>query len=99
MDHVFEDDEHKAQAQREVAQEAERRFCNAIVSLASTPDGLLFLRWVIDTSQILRAYTSPPDPAQAAYSEGKRHIGAQLIALARKAGVLPEILKEESNAH
>lgn len=95
----YEDAEHKAQRQREAALEAERCFCNAIISIASTPDGLLFLRWVIDKTQILTAYSSPPDHAHAAYNEGKRHIGAQLIALAKKAGVLPEILKEDTNGY
>ena len=96
---LYEDAEHKAQAQREAALEAERRFCNAIISIAATPDGLLFMRWLIGKSQILAAYPSPLDPAQAAYNEGKRHIGAQLIALAKKAGVLPEILKEDTNGY
>lgn len=98
MDSVFEDDERKGQAQREAKEAAERIFCNALVSIAATPDGMLFLRWLIDHSQILKtAY--PGDHAQAAYREGQRAIGAQLIALARKAGVLPKILEEESNAH
>lgn len=95
---LYSDSENKAQLQREAAQDAERRFCNAIVSLASTSDGLLFLRWLIGQSQILMA-AYPADHAQAAYREGRRSMGAQLIALARKAGVLPEILKEDTNGY
>lgn len=95
---LYEDADRKTQAQREAREAAERAFCNAIVSLAATPDGLLFLRWMIGQSQILMA-AYPPDHAQAGYREGKRIIGAQLIALARKAGVLPEILKEEINVY
>ena len=98
MDHAFEDDEHKAQALRETREAAERAFCNALINIAATPEGLLFMRWLIDQSQILKS-AYPGDHAQAAYREGQRAIGAQLIALARKAGVLPEILKKESNAH
>lgn len=94
----YNDSENKAQRQREAAQDAERRLCNIIVSIASTPDGLFFMRWLIGQSQILMA-AYPADHAQAAYREGRRSTGAQLIALARKAGVLPEILKEESNGY
>lgn len=95
---TYSEAEHRAQAQREIREAAERAFCNAIVGIASTPDGLLFLRWLVDQSQILKS-AYPGDIAQAAFREGQRHIGAQLIALARKAGVLPEILKEDTNAY
>lgn len=87
--------EARRQAQQESAQAFERRLCNALAALAATPDGLAFLRWCIDMSGILKALY-PGDHAQAAYHEGQRSMGAQLIALARKAEVLPEILKEEN---
>lgn len=95
LDHAVQESSAAARrdAQKEAAQHLERRICNTIVKLASSPDGLVFMRWFIGQSEILLS-KYPADHAQAAYREGRRCLGAQLIALAAQAGVLPQILKE-----
>ena len=96
MDDLFADEAARRAAHKEESEARERRFCNALAALAATDDGLRFIRWLIGQSDMLiSAY--PSDHAQAAYREGKRSVGAQLLALAARAGVLPEILKEESH--
>lgn len=81
---------------RRTAREFDRQACEALAAIASTRDGMVFLRWCIGQSGLLvSAY--PLDHAQAAYREGKRSLGAQLIAMAAQAGKLPEILKEQDN--
>lgn len=102
MDYDLEDavrrHEGEANEQRRKAQEFDRQLREAFASLASTPEGLLFLRWLIDQSCILKSQY-PGDHAQATYNEGKRSIGAKLLNMAAQAGKLPAIMEGNTNAY
>ena len=93
------DPDHKqvqAEEARRKAQEFDRQLREALAAVASTPEGLLFLRWLIDQSGILKSQY-PGDHAQATYNEGKRFIGAKLLNMAAQAGKLPAIIDMEGN--
>lgn len=93
------DPDHK-QAQAEEAQRKaqlfDRQLREALASLASTREGLLFLRWLIDQSSILKSQYRDSH-AEAAYYEGRRSIGAKLLNMAAQAGKLPAIIDMEGN--
>ena len=86
-----------AEAQRK-AQLFDRQLREAFAALLATPEGLLFLRWLIDISGMLKSQY-PGDHAQATYNEGKRSIGAKLLEMAAQAGKLPAIMEGNNNGY
>lgn len=88
----------QADEQRLKAQMFERQVQESFAAVISTPEGLLFLRWLIDLSGILKS-AYPGDHAQATYIEGKRFIGAKLLNMATQAGKLPAILEGTNNGN
>lgn len=86
----------EAEEQRHKALEFDRQVREALAAIAATPEGLAFLRWIIGQSGILKSQY-PGDHAQATYYEGKRCIGAKLLAMAAQAGKLPAILEGNCN--
>ena len=90
--------EGEANEQRRKVQEFDRQMREALAAIAATPEGLAFLRWLIDQSGILKSQY-PGDHAQATYIEGKRSMGAKLIAMAVQAGKLPAILEGNCNGN
>lgn len=100
MNEYLDPDHKQAQAEeaRRKAQEFDRQLREALASLASTREGLLFLRWLIDQSGILKSQY-PGDHAQATYNEGRRSIGAKLLNMAAAAGKLPAIMEGNTNAY
>ena len=100
MNNYLDPDNKQAQAeeQRRKAQAFEKQVRESLATLASTPEGLLFVRWLIDQSGILKSQY-PGDHAQATYIEGKRFIGAKLLNMATQAGKLPAILEGNNNGN
>lgn len=96
MDDLYQDEKATAQQQRDAAEAYEGRLCGAVRKLADTSDGTEFLRWLVTLCGTFRAETRPQDLATAAWNAGQRKLGVQIIALARKAGVLEHILREEA---
>ena len=100
MNEYLDPENKQAQAEeaRRKAQEFDRQVREALAAIAATTEGLAFLRWIIDQSGILKSQY-PGDHAQATYNEGKRCIGAKLIAMAAQAGKLPAILEGNCNGN
>lgn len=98
MDDFFDPSDRSAQTEevRRKAQEFDRQLREAFAALLATPEGLLFMRWLVDQSGILKSQY-PGDHAQATYNEGKRFIGAKLLNMAAQAGKLPAIIDMEGN--
>ena len=86
-----------AQQQRK-AQEFDRQLRESFAALASTAEGLLFLRWLIDISGMLKSQY-PTGYAHATYNEGRRSIGAKILSMAEQAGKLPAIMEGNTNAY
>lgn len=86
-----------AEAQKK-AQLFDRQLRESFAALTSTPEGLLFTRWLVDLSGILKSQY-PGDHAQATYIEGKRFIGAKILNMATQAGKLPAILEGNNNGN
>lgn len=95
MDDPYNEERSTAKQQREAAAAYEERLCGALRRLAETSDGTEFLRWLVTYCGTLRA-DYPQDHATAAWDAGKRKVGIQIMALARKAGVLEQIIREEA---
>ena len=100
MNNYLDPDNKQAQAeeQRLKAQEFDRQLRDAFAALLSTPEGLLFLRWLLDISGMLKSQY-PGDHAQATYNEGKRCIGAKILNMAAQAGKLSTIMEGNTNAY
>ena len=100
MNEYLDPDHKQAQAEeaRRKAQEFDRQLREALASLASTPEGLLFMRWLIDQSGILKSQY-PTGYAHATYNGGRRSIGAKLLNMAAQAGKLPAIMEMEGNSN
>lgn len=98
MENYLDPSDRQAQAeeQRRKAQAFEKQVRESLATLASTPEGLLFVRWLIDQSGILKSQY-PGDHAQATYIEGKRSIGSKILNMAAQAGKLPAILEGNCN--
>lgn len=88
----------RQEEQRRKAQEFDRQLREAFSAVITTPEGLLFARWLIDQSGMLKSQY-PGDHAQATYNEGKRCIGAKILNMAAQAGKLPAILEGNTNAY
>ena len=86
------------QEQQRKAQEFDRQLRESFAALASTAEGLLFLRWLIDISGMLKSQY-PTGYAHATYNEGKRFIGAKLLNMAAQAGKLSAIMEGNTNAY
>lgn len=80
------------------AQLFDRQLREAFAALVATPEGLLFLRWLIDISGMLKSQY-PSGYAHAAYNEGKRSIGATLLNMAAQAGKLSSIMEGNNNGN
>lgn len=95
-------DPQKRQAQNAEAQQKaqlfDRQLRESFAALTSTPDGLLFLRWLIDITCILKSQY-PTGYAHATYNEGKRSIGSKLLEMAAQAGKLSAIMEGNTNAY
>lgn len=100
MENYLDPSDRQAQAeeQRLKAQMFERQLQESFASMTSTLEGLLFVRWLVDQSGILKSQY-PGDHAQATYIEGKRFIGAKLLNMAAQAGKLPAILEGNNNGN
>ena len=100
MDEYLDPENRQAQAEevRRKAQEFDRQLRESFAALASTPEGLLFLRWLIDLSGILKSQY-PGDHAQATDNEGKRAIGSVLLKMASQAGKIPAIMEGNCNGN
>ena len=100
MNEYLDPDHKQAQAEeaRRKAQEFDRQLREALASLASTSEGLLFMRWLIDISGMLKSQY-PTGYAHTAYNEGKRSIGAKLLEMAAQAGKLPAIMEGNNNGN
>lgn len=86
------------QEQQRKAQEFDRQLRESFAALASTAEGLLFLRWLIDISGMLKSQY-PTGYAHATYNEGRRSIGAKILSMAEQAGKLPAIMEGNTNAY
>lgn len=86
------------QQQQQKAQEFERQLCKAFVVLTSTTEGLLFVRWLIDQSGILKSQYRDSH-AEASYYEGRRSIGAKILNMAAQAEKLPAIMEMEGDSN
>lgn len=88
----------KVEEQRRKQEEFERQMREALAFIASTPDGLLFLRGLIDMSGILKSQY-PTGYAHATFNEGKRSIGAKLLNMASQAGKITAIMEDYGNGN
>lgn len=62
--------------------------------LRNDPGARELLRWLVQQSGICQSgYVD--NPSLAAYREGKRSIGAEIMALAQEAGVIGSLLEKE----
>lgn len=100
MNEYLDPDHKQAQAEeaRRKAQEFDRQLREALASLASTHEGLIFMRWLIDQSGILKSQFCE-DHAKSSFFEGRRSIGAKLLNMAAQAGKLPAILEGNNNGN
>lgn len=100
MNEYLDPDHKQAQAEeaRRKAQEFDRQLREAFVTLTSTTEGLLFMRWLIDQSGILKSQYRDSH-ADAAYYEGRRSIGAKILNIAAQAEKLPAIMEMEGNSN
>ncbi len=57
---------------------AEKRLTSVVKRLASTRDGLFFLRWLLTHSGVLRI-EFPSDPVRTAWDAGRRALGLDLL--------------------
>lgn len=96
MDDLYEKEKNVAQQRHDAAEAYEARLCGAVRKLADTSDGLEFLRWLMTLCGTFSAETRPQDLATASWNAGQRKVGVQILTLARKAGVLEHILREEA---
>lgn len=95
MDELYGEEKAKAQQQRDTAVAYEEVLCAALRRMSGARDGLEFLRWLLTVCGTLRA-EYPLDHARAAWDAGRRDVGVQIMALARKAGVLEQIIREDA---
>ena len=82
----------REQAQRQLEQSVRV----TLSKLAASHDGRAFVRWIVDQCMLLHS-SYPHDHAQAAWTEGKRFVGAEILRQAQAAGVLAAFLMEENN--
>lgn len=77
------------------------QLANAVTMLADSEDGRELLRWLLDTSGLLRSACCPQDMGQAGYREGRRDMGARVMEIVRAANLpahaMAEIFKEDDN--
>ena len=71
-----------------------RSLVNAISLLGNSADGVVFLRWLLGQSGLLQA-AYPTDHGMAAWADGKRFMGAAVMALVVEAGLAGTIINKE----
>ena len=86
-----------AEAQKK-AQLFDRQLRESFAALTSTPEGLLFTRWLVDQTGILKSQFCD-DYAKASFYEGRRSIGAKILNMAAQAGKLSAILEGNNNGN
>lgn len=76
----------------EQARQERQQLCAALRELVRHEEGLFFLRWLCQMSGIFQA-VYPQSHAEAAFREGRRSVGLEVLRLAQEDGIAANILK------
>ena len=74
----------------------QERMAAVVRRLGETGDGIAFLRFLLEESGLLKAQF-PEGHAEAAWREGRRSLGLQVLLMARQAGIIDKLLQEEKD--